>query len=98
MQKIICIVSVLMLLTGCVGSKWPTVQNKTIVLGLEVESMGSIASGETPLPKLRAGLIFHEGQIVPPGEEAKLTSNYENVNLWTASGTMKGEMSAKDNK
>lgn len=82
-------------LVGCAGAAWPTIQNKTIVLGLEVESMGSIAAGETPLPKLRAGLIFHEGQIVQANQAASLYSDYRDINLWTASGTMRGEMDAK---
>lgn len=95
MMRIIVCVVVVLLLYGCEGSKWPTVQNKTIVLGLELETMGNMANAEMPTPKLRAGLIFHEGQVVPPNTSAELTSDYKDMNLWTASGSFSGEMDVK---
>ena len=77
-------------LAGCNGG--PSIQSKTIVIGLEVETMGNIFASETPMPKLRTGLIFHEGQIIQPKETATIYGDYQDVNLWTASGSMRGTM------
>lgn len=72
-------------LIGCAGG--PSYQGQTTVLGMEVETMGSVASAESPMPKLRVGLIHHQMQVIQQTQAAMMYSDKENVNLWTASGT-----------
>jgi len=95
MKKICMLIVVLMLsiiLNGCMSNA-PSFQSETTVLGMEVESMGSLVSGESPLPKLRFGLIRHKGQIVQKGQVAYLYSDAQNINLWSATGSTSTEMS-----
>lgn len=79
----------------CACTNAPSFQSETTVLGLELETMGSITGGETPVPKLRFGLIRHKGQIVQQSQAAYMYSEAEDINLWSASGSCSTEMIVK---
>ncbi len=80
-----------MLAAGCANP--PSFQGQTTVLGLELETAGSVASAESPLPKLRFGLIHHQSQIIQQSQSASMYSAKTDINLWTASGATHDEYS-----
>jgi hypothetical protein len=70
-------------LGGCVGASY---QGQTTVLGLEVETMGSVAGAESPMPKLRFGLIHHQMQVIQQAQAAQMYSEKSGISLWSATG------------
>lgn len=74
----------IIMLCACVNA--PSFQGQTTVLGLELETAGTIFSGESPFPKLRFGLIHHQSQLVQRMQSALMYSEKQDLNLWTASG------------
>jgi len=70
-------------LGGCVGASY---QGQTTVLGLEVETMGSVTGAESPMPKLRFGLIHHQMQVIQQAQVAQMYSAKSGISLWSATG------------
>lgn len=77
-------------LVGCATP--PSFQSETTVLGLELETCGNITSGESPVPKLRFGLVRHKGQIIQQSQIGYLYSDASNIDLWSASGNTTTDM------
>ncbi len=91
MKPAIILGILMMLSAGCANP--PSFQGQTTVLGLELETAGSVASAESPLPKLRFGLIHHQSQIIQQSQAASMYSAKSGISLWTASGSIMDEYS-----
>lgn len=72
------IIALALVATGCGGS----FQSETTVLGIEVQTF---ATGSTPMPTARAGLIRHKDQFTKLGQQTQFYNGESGVNLWEGS-------------
>lgn len=95
MKKKLCLIALLIFMTGCASLKEKSVAGEVKVYGLDAEVPS--VDGSSSFAKIRLGVVTTRWITAPEGGKASIKTKYNDINIWSLSGSAESELTVENN-